>query len=56
MSDYISVSLWPRNSLFLLLFVVWSGFGSHTAGATELRDAVQLQTANPWEQPIASQK
>lgn len=28
----------------MLLFVVWSGFESHTAGAAELRDAVLLQT------------
>lgn len=51
MSDYINVSIWPRNSLLLLLFVVWSGVGPHAAGATELRDAVQLQTSSQPMEP-----
>lgn len=57
MYDYISVLIWIRNSLLLLLLAVWNGFGPHGADETKLGDAFQLQISSEsvGQTPIRSE-
>lgn len=56
--DYISVLIWIRNSILLLQFADWSGFGSCGADENKLEDAdwLQISIFSEWEQPGVSQK